>query len=261
MMHLGGSMSFRMRLPSADYFSDLIKAIQAVADEGTFKITSEGMRLVAMDPAHISLVDFELSSSAAEEYECEGELQMTLSLSELLKLLKHTKSGESLTLSYIEQDKKLEIIIVDATGSKQRIFTLNTLETVEARSVTPRLTFDAKARISSAAVKDAIRDCKTISDYVKVTINPEEVIFAAKGELGGAQIKFTKAGAAIYEIETDKEVWAHFSINYLEKIIKPGSSLSDEVVMELTTNKPIKLGFPIPSGKLEYLIAPRIEGA
>ena len=122
-------MSFRMRLPSADYFSDLLKAIQAVADEGTFKITGEGMRLVAMDPAHISMVDFELSSSAAEEYECEGELQMTVNLSELIKLLKNVKSGESLTLSYNDSDKRLDMIIIDATGSKQRIFTFNTLET------------------------------------------------------------------------------------------------------------------------------------
>lgn len=254
-------MSFRMRLPSADYFSDLIKAIQVVADEGTFKITGEGIKLVAMDPAHISLIDFELSSSAAEEFVCEGELQMTVSLSELLKLLRHTKSGESLTLSYNEKEKKLEMIIVDATGSRQRIFTLNTLETVEARSVTPRLTFDAKARVSSAAVRDAVGDCKALSDYVKVTISPDEVIFSVRGELGGAQIKLTKTGAAIYEIEASKEVWANFSINYLEKIVKAGAALSDETVMELTTNKPIKLGFPIPSGKLEYLIAPRIEGA
>lgn len=254
-------MSFRMRLPSADYFSDLLKAINAVADEGTFKITGDGMRLVAMDPAHISLVDFELSSSAAEEYECSGELQMTVNISELLKLLKHVKSGESLTLSYNEGDRRLELVIVDATGSKQRVFTFNTLETVEARSVTPKLTFDARARISSTAVKDAIRDCKALSDYVKVTISPEEVILAARGELGGAQIKFSRSGAAIYEIEADKEVWAHFSINYLEKIVKAGSALSDEMVMELTTNKPIKLGFPIPSGRLEYLVAPRIEGA
>lgn len=254
-------MPFRMRLPSADYFSDLLRAINAVADEGTFKLTAEGMRLVAMDPAHISLVDFELSSSAAEEYECSSDMQMTVNISELLKLLKYVKSGESLTLSYSEGDRKLELIIVDATGSKQRIFTFNTLETVEARSVTPRLTFDAKARISSAAVKDAIRDCKALSDYVKVTISPDEVILSAKGELGGAQIKFGRTGAAIYEIEANKEVWANFSIDYLEKIVKAGSALSDEMVMELTTNKPIKLGFPIPSGKLEYLIAPRIEGA
>ena len=254
-------MSFRMRLPSADYFSDLMKAIQAVVDEGTFKISQEGMRLIAMDPAHISLVDFELSSSAAEEYACEGELQMTISISELMKFLKRAKKGESLTLSYDEDAKKLELTLVDATGSREKIFTLNTLETVEARSVTPRLSFDAKARVSVDVVRDAVRDSGVVSDYVKITINPDAVIFLAKGELGTVQTKLSKMGAAVYEIEADKEVWAHFSINYLDKIVKPASSLSDEVVMQLSTNKPIKLSFPIPSGRLEYLIAPRIEGA
>ncbi|HDJ66927.1 MAG TPA: proliferating cell nuclear antigen (pcna) [Nitrososphaeria archaeon] len=254
-------MSFRMRLPSADYFSDLMKAVQAVVDEGTFKINQEGMKLIAMDPAHISLVDFELSSSAAEEYVCEGELQMTVSISELMKFLKRAKKGESLTLSYDESAKKLELTLVDATGSREKIFTLNTLETVEARSVTPRLSFDAKARVSVDAVKDAVRDSGVVSDYVRITINPDAVVFLAKGELGTVQTKLSKMGAAVYEIEADKEVWAHFSINYLDKIVKPASSLSDEVVMQLSTNKPIKLSFPIPSGRLEYLIAPRIEGA
>jgi len=254
-------MSFRMRLPSADYFSDLMKAVQAVVDEGTFKISQDGMRLIAMDPAHISLVDFELSSSAAEEYVCEGELQMTISISELMKFLKRAKKGESLTLSYEEDAKKLELTLVDATGSREKIFTLNTLETVEARSVTPRLSFDAKARVSVDAVRDAVRDSGVVSDYVKVTINPDAVIFLAKGELGTVQTKLSKMGAAVYEIEADKEVWAHFSINYLDRIVKPASSLSDEVVMQLSTNKPIKLSFPIPSGRLEYLIAPRIEGS
>jgi len=250
-----------MRLPSADYFSDLMKAVQAVVDEGTFKISQDGMRLIAMDPAHISLVDFELSSSAAEEYVCEGELQMTISISELMKFLKRAKKGESLTLSYEEDAKKLELTLVDATGSREKIFTLNTLETVEARSVTPRLSFDAKARVSVDAVRDAVRDSGVVSDYVKVTINPDAVIFLAKGELGTVQTKLSKMGAAVYEIEADKEVWAHFSINYLDRIVKPASSLSDEVVMQLSTNKPIKLSFPIPSGRLEYLIAPRIEGS
>lgn len=254
-------MSFKMRLPSADYFSDLVKAIQAVVDEGTFKLTPEGIRLIAMDPAHISLVDFELSNSAAEEYECSGELQMTLSISELMKFLKRAKKGESLTLSYDDQAKKLTITLVDATGSRERTFTLNTLETVEARSAVPSLTFDAKARVSVDAVKDAVKDSAVVSDYVKITITPEEVVFLAKGELGTVQTKLTKMGAAVYDIEADKEVWAHFSINYLDKIVRPASSLSDEMVMELSTNKPIKLGFPIPSGRLEYLIAPRIEGA
>ncbi|MEM3952756.1 MAG: hypothetical protein QXP74_05045, partial [Nitrososphaerota archaeon] len=156
-------MSFRMRLPSADYFADLMKAIHAVVDEGTFKITEEGMRLIAMDPAHISLVDFELSSSAAEEYECGGELQMTLSISEMMKFLKRIKKGESLTVIYDDQARKLSLILVDATGSRERTFTLNTLETVEARSTTPKLSFDAKARLNVDAVLDAIKDSDVVS--------------------------------------------------------------------------------------------------
>lgn len=254
-------MSFRMRLPSADYFSDLMKAIHAIVDEGTFKITEEGIRLIAMDPAHISLVDFELSNSAAEEYECSGELQMTISISEMMKFLKRIKKGEALTILYDDQARKLSMILVDATSSKERMFTLNALETVEARSTTPRLSFDAKARLNVDAVKDAIKDSDVVSDYVKVTINPDEVIFLARGELGTVQTKLSKMGAAVYEIETDKEVWANFSITYLDKIVKAGGDLSEEVVMNLSTNKPIKLSFPIPSGRLEYLVAPRIEGA
>lgn len=253
-------MPFRMKLPSADYFSDLMKAVQAVVDEGTFKITDEGIRLIAMDPAHISLVDFELTNSAAEEYECSGELQMTLSISEMMKFLKRVKKGESLTIIYDDQVRKLSMILVDATSSRERTFTLNTLETVEARSTTPRLSFDAKARLNVDAVEDAIKDSDVVSDYVKITIKPDEVTFLAKGELGTVQTKLSKMGSAVYEIEADKEVWANFSIAYLEKIVKVGGALSEELVMSLSTNKPIKLSFPIPSGKLEYLIAPRIEG-
>lgn len=253
-------MSFRMKLPSADYFSDLMKAVHAVVDEGTFRITEDGIRLIAMDPAHISLIDFELSSSAAEEYECEKELQMTISISEMMKFLKRVRKGEGLTILYDDHAKKLSIVLVDATSSRERTFTLNTLESAEARSTTPKLTFEAKARLNVDAVEEAIKDSDVVSDYVKIIINPNEVVFLAKGDLGTVQTKLSKMGAAVYEISADKEVWASFSISYLEKIVKAGADLSEEVVMSLSTNKPIKLGFPIPSGKLEYLIAPRIEG-
>ncbi|MEM3620873.1 MAG: hypothetical protein QXO45_07060, partial [Nitrososphaerota archaeon] len=177
-----------------------------------------------------------------------------------MKFLRRVKKGESLTIVYDDQARKLSIVLLDATSSRERTFTLNTLETVEARSTTPKLSFDAKARLNVDAVKDAIKDSDVVSDYVKITINPEEVIFLAKGELGTVQTKLSKTGAAVYEIEADKEVWANFSITYLDKIVKAGGDLSEEVIMNLSTNKPIKLSFPIPSGKLDYLIAPRIEG-
>ena len=98
-------------------------------------------------------------------------------------------------------------------------------------------------------------------DYVKTVIAPEYVISVAKSKFGGAETRLLKGGASVFEISAEKEVSASFSINYLDKIVKGTSRISDEVILQLSTNKPIKMGFPIPSGKLEFLVAPRIEGA
>ena len=247
---------FRASFPNARYIVDLLKAIYAVADEGSFKITGEGMRFVAMDPAHISLVDFELSRMAAEEYECDEETEMTVNLGQLLRLLRSARD-QQITLSYNPEAKQLEVILV--SPSRESRLSLSTLEPIESNPTIPRLSFEACARISSKAMKEAISDCFKVSDYVKVSISPEDLILAAGSELGKVEIRFPRHGNAIYDIDAEKEARACFPLSYFEKIVKAGASVSDETVIELATNKPIKLGFPIPSGKLEYLIAPRIE--
>lgn len=251
---------FRMVLPSAEYFAKLMKAINAVTDEGTFKVSADGIRLISMDPAHISLVDFELSKEAMENFECGSETDITVSVNDVMKLLKRAKKGESLELVYDSNEKKLTLRLVDAPGSRERIFQLNTLERASNPPNVPKLNFEATARINYNSMAEAIRDAGVASDYVKIVIAPEHVIFAAKSEFGGVETKLLKGGANIFEINAGKEVSASFSINYLDKIVKGASKVSDEVILQLSTDKPIKIGFPIPSGKLEFLVAPRIEG-
>lgn len=254
-------MSFRMRLPNAEYFADLIKAISAVVEEGTFVVDESSIKMVSMDPAHISLVDFELDRSVAEEYVCSEPMNITVSITELLKFLKRSKKGENITISYESDKKKLTIILSDVASSKERSFTMNALEPVVSRTAVPNLTFEAAARVNTDALADAIEDSSLVSDYVKFSINPDAVTLSAKGEVGTVQIKLSKTGATVYEIKADKEVWANFSINYIEKIIKAAKILSEELTIELSTNKPIRFSFPIPSGRLGYLVAPRIETA
>jgi len=248
-----------MRLPSADLFADLMKAVSAVVEEGTFIIDESSIRLTSMDPAHISLVNFELNKAATEEFSCSQTLEMTVSISELLKFVKRAKKNEALTLEYDAEKKRLEITLANPAASTERSFTLNVLETVTGKTATPSLTFEAKSRVNADALADAIDDAALVSDYTKITIAPDSVALSSKGELGTQQTKFTKGGTAVYEITTDKEVSAYFSLNYLERIVKPSKALSEEVSIELSNNRPIKLTFPVPSGRLEFLIAPRIE--
>lgn len=252
-------MSFRIKVPNAKEFSDYIKAISAIVDEGVFTIDESSIKFCAMDPAHISLVDFDFPKSAAEEYECSGSIELGVNMGEFLKFLKRAKGNEALELSYNDSTKKLEIKLLSATESIERVFTLSSLEISGGSVPSPKLTFDAKAKLDLKVFRDAIEDVSLVSDYVKISIAPEYVLLNAKGELGSSNIKMSRIGGTIYEIQTDKEVYGYFSIQYLEKILKACSSISKELLMELSTNKPIKLAISIPSGKLDYLIAPRIE--
>lgn len=250
---------FTMRLPNADYAADLFRAVAAVVDEASFKITQESLRLVAMDPAHVSLVDFELKKEAAEEFIADRETELTVNLQELLKFLKRAKKGETLTLIYDDEKRRLNIVLGDPTKSRERRYQLNTLEPISTTSASPRLVFEARARVSSEALWEAIEDASLVSDSVRIVIQPSAVVLMAKGDMGVVENKLSKDGALVYEVEAPHEVVASFSLSYLERIVKPGKDLSEETLIQLSSNKPIKLTFTVPAGRLEYLVAPRLE--
>jgi proliferating cell nuclear antigen len=249
----------KIRLPNADYVADLLRAVTAVIEEGTFRATQDGMRLVAMDPAHISLVDFELRADAAEEFKVVKDTEITINVEELVKLLRRAKKTDALILSYDDELRRLNITLSDLRGGKERVFTLNTLEPMGGTMNPPSLSFDATARLEAESFHEAIEDSKAIADSVKITIKPEMVVVTAKGETKSAQHRFVTGGPAVREIDAKSEASASFSIVYLEKIVKPGKALSEDVEIRLSTNRPIKLSFPINFGRLEYLVAPRMD--
>ncbi|MEM0383549.1 MAG: proliferating cell nuclear antigen (pcna) [Candidatus Caldarchaeum sp.] len=252
------STPFRMRLPSADYFAGLVKAISAVVDEGSFTADKESLKLVGMDPAHVSMVNFVLGRDAAEEYSCEQPTEIRLNIPELLKFLKRAGS-ESLTLEYDETARKLRLVLSNATARKERTFVLNTLESASSPTPVPRLSFEARCRVDTSAFYEAVNDAALVSDYTRITITPNYLMLSSKSDLGLNQTKLEKDGSLVHEISTDKEVSASFSLTYLEKIVSSSRQLSAETGIELSTNKPIKLAFPITAGKIEFLIAPRME--
>ncbi len=249
----------KIRWPNADYVTGLLRAVTAVVEEGTFRATAEGIRLVAMDPAHISLVDFELRADAAEEFKVARDTEITINVEELVKLLRRAKKTDALILGYDDELRRLNVNLSDLRGGKERVFTLNTLEPMGGTMNPPTLSFDATARLEAESFYEAIEDSKDIADSVKIVIRPETVVVTAKGETKSAQHRFVAGGPAVREIQAKSEVSASFSVVYLEKIVRPGKTVAEDVEIRLSTNRPIKISFPITFGRLEYLVAPRMD--
>jgi len=248
---------FKIKVADAKPFRDMLTSISILVDEATFKLDPEGLKLRAMDPSRVAMIDFEWPKTAFEEYTCTEPTKMCINITELLKLLKRAGKDENLELSIDEKTAKLQIRI---SGKYTRNFTMPTLEASEEEVPTPKITFNVKIKATTDGLTQAIEDAQLVSDHVKIEADPEKVIFNASGDLMGATITLQKGNDALLDLEAKEPQKATFSLSYLTEIIKAASATSDIATLEFSSDMPIKLDFQqAKEGKLTFYLAPRIE--
>lgn len=248
---------FKLKVSDAKLLKDMVTAISILVDEATFKIEPENLKLRAMDPSRVAMVDFEWSKTVFEEYTCTEPTKMCINISELLKLLRRAGKNEVVELSLDEKTGRLQIMI---TGRYTRNFTMPTLEASEEEVPTPKITFNVRAKATTEGLRQAIEDAQLVSDHVRIQVDTEKLVFNAAGDLMGATIELLKGSDTLLDLEAKEPSKATFSLSYLSEIIKAASATSDIATLEFSTDMPIKLDFQqTKEGKLTFYLAPRIE--
>jgi len=248
---------FKLKVADAKLLRDMTTAISILVDEATFKMDAEGLKLRAMDPSRVAMVDFEWPKTVFEEYTCTEPTKMCINVSELLKLLRRTGRDEAVELSLDEKTARLQIRI---TGRYTRNFTMPTLEASEEEVPTPKITFNVRAKTTTEGLRQAIEDAQLVSDHVRIEADTEKLVLNAAGDLMGATIELKKGSDALLELDAKASSKATFSLSYLSEIIKAASTTSEIATLEFSTDMPIRLDFQQPKeGRLTFYLAPRIE--
>jgi len=244
---------FKAKIADAQLLKDMITAISTLIDEATFDMNPEGIKLRAMDPSRVAMVDFEWPKTVFDEYTCSEPTKMCINISEMLKLLRRTAKDESVELSLDEKTGRLQMTI---SGRYMRSFNMPTLEAVEEEVPTPKVAFNVEAKVTTDGLSQAIEDAKLVSDHVRI----EKMVMRATGDLMGATIELKKGSDALLDLEAKEPSKATFSLSYLSEIVKAAALTSDVATIEFSTDMPIRLDFQQPKeGKLTFYLAPRIE--
>ncbi len=248
---------FKLKVSDAKQLRDMTNAISILVDEATFKIEPEGLKLRAMDPSRVAMIDFEWPKTIFEEYVCAQPSKICVNISELLKLLKRAGKDETVELSLDDKTGRLEVKI---TGRYGRNFTMPTLEASEEEVPTPKISFNIKAKTTTQGLSQAIEDAQLVSDHVRIEADTEKLILQASGDLMGATITLQKGTDALLDLETKETSKATFSLSYLSEIIKAASATSEIATLEFSSDMPIRIDFQqTKEGKLTFFLAPRIE--
>jgi len=234
---------FKLKMADAKLLKDMVTSISILVDEATFKIDPEGLKLRAMDPSRVAMIDFEWPKTVFEEYTCTEPTKMCINITEFLKLLKRAGKDETVELSLDEKTGKLQIAIV---GKYARNFTMPTLEASEEEVPTPKITFNVKVKATTEGLSQAIEDAQLVSDHVKIEADPDKLVFNASGDLMGATITLQKGSDTVLELEAKEPQKATFSLSYVTEIIKAASAPSDIATLEFSSEMPIKQDFHQP---------------
>jgi proliferating cell nuclear antigen len=248
---------FNLKVADVKLLRDMITSISILVDEATFKLDPEGLKLRAMDPSRVAMIDFEWPKTIFEEYQCTEPTKMCINISELLKLLKRAGKDEVVELSLDEKTGRLQVKIA---GKYSRNFTMPTLEASDEEVPTPKITFNVKAKATTEGLSQAIEDAQLVSDHVRIEADADKLVFNAAGDLMGATITLQKGSSTILDLETKEPSKATFSLSYLSEIIKAAAATSEIATLEFSADMPIRLDFQqTKEGKLTFFLAPRIE--
>ncbi len=248
---------FKVKVSDAKLLRDAVTALSTLIDEGTFNIDSNGIRLRAMDPSRVAMVDFTMQKTVFDEYGSDEDTKICLNLSELLKLLKRAGKDEAVELLL---DEKTGQFVITVRGKYTRTFRMPTLEASEDEVPTPKIAFNAKVTLTADGFRQSLEDVALVSDYVRVETDGEKVTMNAKGDIMGANVELKKGSDALLSIEVKEPSKSAFPLSYLSEIVKAAAATSDIVTLEFSSDMPIRLDFKQRyDGTLVYFLAPRIE--
>ncbi|MBI4148423.1 proliferating cell nuclear antigen (pcna) [Candidatus Woesearchaeota archaeon] len=244
----------KLTLADATYFKDSISIISELVNEARFKVTKDGLELIAMDPANVAMVLYKLLSSAFTEYEVDKDQVLAINLANLKQILRRVSASDILSLEVAEN--KLHITI---RSDSVRKFSLPILELEERAERVPNLTFPVVITMPASTLNSAIEDADIVGESVSFIAEPEKFSVMAEGDTSKAHVEIPGTGETKIKAESTARIRAKYSLEYLKKMI-PGAKLSPTVTVSFNQDYPLRLDYTVVDKvNLSFVLAPRVE--
>jgi proliferating cell nuclear antigen len=232
-------------------------AVKTLVEEATFEASTEGLRFRAMDPSHVALVDLLMPGSSFEKYDAgDKPFKFSLRVEDLVKLIGRAEAKDSVEISSAENDS----IMIRFMNGYRREFTIHLIESSSGAAPLPKLEFDTKMTLTKSIFERVLGDISAVADQVTIEAQKDKLSFSGKSDIGKASIALEKNDADVLGLEVKNDSKSTYSIDYLISISKALGGVSDTLVCELSTKKPIHLIFKLNDlgASLSYFLAPRV---
>lgn len=242
---------FKAKLKEAKLLKHSIEAISQLITETTLDLKKDGIELVAMDSANVSLVDFKVGTQAFETYKIDKGTTVGVSMEDLTQILKRVKPTESLELSLNDTENRLELVLAG-----KRRFNIPLLDLGENSTRRPSLQFSTEIELKTSTLEEGLADAEIVSDAIILEANKDKLLMRAQGD--GRKVESEAGKDELVSIRSKEYVKSMFPLDYMKKMMK-GGKLSETAKLSIGNDYPLLLEFNGDAVRLSFILAPRIE--
>ncbi|BBL68471.1 DNA polymerase sliding clamp [Methanoculleus chikugoensis] len=238
----------------AEIFRESIDAIAALVTECRLHTAEDQIRTRSVDTANVAMVSLELQSTAFNSFSATtGELG--LDIAKMKNIIGMMGKGDALTLNLLDEERKLEL----SFGGYRYSISLLDVNTIRKDPNPPGIDLPGKAVVPGDALNNAIKAAAVISDKIALGIDPDAMTFYMEAEGDTDHIKLALGEDELVALNPVR-ARSLFSIDYLKDMGRV-MARADEVEVYLGIDHPVRFVFDIAdgNGRVEYLLAPRIE--
>ena len=247
-----------------------MSTLQNLTEEAAFDIDSSGVRFRAMDPSHIALIDLVWEAAGFEKFEFQGKGdRFAVRVEDFAKIIKRADKNDSITISRNGSSSSSSSSSSAASSEalqiklgEHRNFEFHLLDRTSVSSTPlPKLSLVSKFSIMSTAFERVLDDISAVSNHVTISAEPGGTLtFSGKGDAGNAKVIFSQGELAKFESPEASD--SVYSVEFIQKVLKPASSSSDVVEFSFASKMPlaasVNVGDPSKSKlKLTFFLAPR----
>ena len=217
------------------------------------QLTDDGVQMIAMDPANVAMISFNLLASSFVTYEKESTEKFTINLNSFKQVLRRIKGGDTLTLE--DDENKLKVTL---QSSSKRTFHLPLIDVEDREQKVPDLNFAVNITTPSAVLNDAIDDVDVVGESVSLSATENMFTVSSKGDVSQAKVDIPADNVTTVSC-TEEGARSKYSIEYLKKMIQ-GAKLADQVAVRFSKDYPLRLEYLVQNKvELAFVLAPRVD--
>ncbi|HID08772.1 TPA: hypothetical protein EYP13_00930 [Candidatus Micrarchaeota archaeon] len=241
----------RVGLDDPRPWKQAVDAISSFLPEGVFHFTEEGVRLNAIDPSQVVLVDFFAPRSAFTEYELtDSSIRVPLDLNEYTKIISRVSSDDRILM--VLEDVNLSVVLERSDGTLRREFYLPLMDVPDREAEITPVEGAVTVRVLARVVKDALKDAGLFSSSAVLVAREDIFMVEAKGQAGVTRT-VARRGPAV-SIEGGPEAVSRYSLPFLHNIVRPADPDSF-VELSFGNDTPLRISYRIGDVRLTFFLA------